>query len=193
PAGGPGSGGGRWPGESEARAPSPRVPGPSGGDLPHPRAAPGGAGTVGAGGGPGWGGAAGRADPPPPGYQAGRVAEASEALRKAGNSPLAQAAEEGADQEAIAARLHELYQRLDREGEEPGLLLELRRLRIAQGRLREAQDLFSRAVALAPDRAEANYELGMAAYLALEYDRAVVAFIRALEADPTLAAAHTGL
>ncbi len=126
-------------------------------------------------------------------YQAGRVAEASEAFRKAGNSPLAQAAEEGADQEAIAARLHELYQRLDREGEEPGLLLEIGRLRIAQGRLREAQDLFSRAVALAPDRAEANYELGMAAYLALEYDRAVVAFTRALEADPTLAAAHTGL
>lgn len=126
-------------------------------------------------------------------YQVGRVDEATAAFRRAGTSPLASAAEEASNPEEIADRLQELYRRLDREGEQTDLLLEIGRLRIVQGRLREALDLFGRAVAQSPELAEAHYELAMACYLALENDRAVVEFTRALEKDPTLAAAHTGL
>lgn len=126
-------------------------------------------------------------------YQVGRVEEATAAFRKAGSSPLAAAAEEGSAPEKIADRLQDLYRRLDTEGERTDLLLEIGRLRIAQGRVREAIDLFSRAVAQSPDLAEAHYELAMACYLALENDRAAVEFTRCLEKDPTLAAAHTGL
>jgi len=125
--------------------------------------------------------------------QVGRMDEATAAFRKAGSSPLAAAPEDGLAPEQIADRLQELYHRLDTEGERADLLLEIGRLRVAQGRVREAIDLFGRAVAQAPDLAEAHYELAMACYLAMENDRAAVEFTRCLEKDPTLAAAHAGL
>ncbi|WP_068141137.1 tetratricopeptide repeat protein [Limnochorda pilosa] len=126
-------------------------------------------------------------------YHVGRVAEATEAFRKAGSSPMESLGEDDPDPARVAARLEELYRRLDAEGESTQTLLEVGRLLTAQGRVREAVASLSRAVALAPEWAEAHYELGKAYYLNLENDRAVVEFNRALEKDPALARAHTGL